>query len=138
MLVEFQRRGRIWTFREFLSSGGRPLISEWYLSLLQPVRAVFDDRLDFLAIHERKDWQLPEFRMLRGKEGKAGLSEIRWESEGTQWRILGFFRPGRMQYTMLIGCTHRQKQYDPRDPLETAIRRKKSVERGERTTILYE
>src|SRR5437667_6925014 len=47
-------------------------------------------------INARKDWQLPEFRMLRGKEGKAGLSEIRWESEGTQWRVLGFFGLGRL------------------------------------------
>jgi len=138
VIIELPNRGRLWTFLEFVSSGGRPQITDWYSNLPPDVQAVFDDRVGFLAIHERKDWQLPEFRMLRGKEGRAGISEIRWDVGGVQWRVLGFFGSSRMQYTMLIGCTHKQKQYDPRDAADTAIRRKKSIERGERTTVIYE
>lgn len=114
------------------------MITEWYSSLSLVVRAVFDDRLGFLGIHDRKDWQYPEFKLLRGKEGKEGLSEIRWKEEGAQWRVVGFFGLSRMEYTMLIGCAEKHPNYDPPDALQTAIGRKKSVERGERTTRIYE
>ena len=103
---------------------------------LNPTR--FDDRIGFLAIHGRKDWQLPEFRSLSGREGREGLSEIRWKAESVQWRVVGFFGLAPMNYTMLIGCTHKQNQYDPRDALETAIRRKKNIERRERMSTVYE
>lgn len=136
--VELPKRGKLWTFLEFVSAGGRPQITDWYSNLPPDVRAVFDDRLGFLAIHERKDWQLPEFRMLRGKEGRERISEIRWAVGGVQWRVLGFFGLAQMQYTILLGCTHKQGNYDPRDATDTAIRRKKSIERGERITAVYD
>jgi hypothetical protein len=139
MLVEIPSRARkLWTFKEVESSSGRPIISEWYSLRPPAVRAVFDDRISFLGIHERKDWQLPEFRMLRGREGKEGISEVRWKEEGLQWRVLGFFGTGKMEYTMLIGCVEKYPNYDPPDALETAVKRKKSVERGERKTRRYE
>jgi hypothetical protein len=138
MMIEIKAGGRIWTFNEFVSSGDRPTITEWYSSLNPAVQAIFDDRLAFLAIHPRTQWQMPEFRILSGREGREGLSEIRWKACGVQWRVLGFFSPGVMDYIMLIGCNHRQNRYDPTDALETAIRRKKSVERGERRTCIYE
>lgn len=76
--------------------------------------------------------------MLRGREGREGLSEIRWKEEGVQWRVFGFFGLNKMEYTMLIGCVEKHPNYDPSDALDTAVKRKKSVERGERTTCKYE
>jgi hypothetical protein len=123
---------------ECLSYGGRPQITEWLLSLSPAVQAVFDDRIGFLGIHPRKDWQFPEFRVLRGREGKYGLSEIRWQEDGVQWRVLGFFGTQEMQYTLLVGCSHKQNRYTPSDSLDTAIKRKKEIERSERTVRIYE
>jgi hypothetical protein len=128
---------KLWKFKEFVSSGGRPQILEWREEMSFAVRAIFDDRIDTLAKLPRADWQFPEFSLLRGKEGRQGLSEIRWFAEDKQWRVIGFFGPGKMEYTMLISCTHKQKRYNPDNCLETAIKRKRAIEQGERSTTEY-
>jgi hypothetical protein len=139
MLLGFPTRvHKLWVFREVVSVGGRGLITDWYDKIPPTVRAVFDDRLSFLGINERANWQYPEFRALTGAEGKAGLSEIRWKSQGIQWRVIGFFGPGKMEYAMLIGCNHKQGRYTPPDSLTTAVRRKTQVESQERTTRVYQ
>jgi len=56
--------------------------------------------------------------------------ELRWRSGRKPYRILGC-QSGERDYTMLVGCTHDGKKYDPPDALETAVRRKKQIESGE-------
>lgn len=65
-----------------------------------------------------------------------GLGELRWNSEGKKYRLLGFFRDG--YWYAVVGCTHKQQRYDPSDALETAKRYKRQIENGHARTVDYD
>lgn len=65
-----------------------------------------------------------------------GIGELRWESEDKQHRLVGFFASG--VWFALIGCTHKQRRYNPTDCLHTAKKRKAQIERNEVTTVEYD
>ncbi len=80
-----------------------------------------------------REWAPPDIDTLKGSRG---VTELRWRSGRKPHRILGY-RSGELEYTMLVGCTH-DKKYDPRDALETAVRRKKQIEGGEAQAREYQ
>jgi hypothetical protein len=55
------------------------------------------------------------------------LGEMRFKSEGVQYRPLGFFGPTRLEYTILVGASKKGANYDPRDAIEMALRRRAEV-----------
>jgi hypothetical protein len=83
-----------------------------------------------------KDWEYPDINALQGKRF-AGLTELRWKSGRKPHRIFGY-QSNNLEYTMLIGCTHDKKKYDPPDAMETARRRKIEIESGEASTHEYQ
>ena len=123
-----------WKFRDFLSSSGRNVIDEWYKDLPAAGRAEFDALLSALAVLPR--WGMPEFRVLTGSKKYAHLSELRFKSANVQHRVPGFV--GVREYTMLIGCTHKQQVYSPTNALDTAATRRRQVLSGERETCEHE
>jgi hypothetical protein len=52
---------------------------------------------------------------------------MRFKSEGVQYRPLGFFGPTRLEYTILVGASKKGANYDPRDAIEMALRRRAEV-----------
>ena len=54
------------------------------------------------------------------------IGEIRFKVD-KQYRILGYFGPGKSDFTMLIGSSKKGKNYDPVSALETALDRMANV-----------
>jgi hypothetical protein len=122
-----------WRLLQYLSSGGRGAIDDWRKSL--PVNPQQADLDTFLKMMVKLDkWEYPHIKPLTGPH--AGLTELRWKSGGLQHRIVGY-RTGEHEYLMLVGCTHRGKQYNPSDALNTARRRKQQIEQKEALSNEY-
>lgn len=68
--------------------------------------------------------------MLHGESQSESIWEWCFLSDGRQQRVLGIFGLERKTAIFLIGCSHKQKRYDPPECLDTAIRRAKEVRNG--------
>jgi len=99
---------------------GRDMIDDWYNRQSDDVQGAVDVALEFLSQRPRLEWRRPEFDLLSGKLRSIG--EIRLKVD-KQYRILGFFGPGRSDFTMLIGSSKKGKNYDPTNTMETALDR---------------
>jgi hypothetical protein len=114
--------------KEIVGSRGG-VITEW-LSRNQGARARLRIRVLNLRRMPRTEWKKTEFRYVGN-----GLAEIKWKA-GIQFRIIGFDHGG--YFVCVLGCTHKQNIYDPPEWLDTAKRRKREVENGQWSTILFE
>jgi phage-related protein len=117
-----------WLFRQYQSANGRKPVEDWLSSLTPEVRQTFATLLRNMA--KMAHWQYPEFKRLKGNKKLAGLGEIRVSEENKQYRLIGMTGPGKGEYTLLIGCSHKQQVYTPKDAKETANARRKLVEKG--------
>jgi phage-related protein len=127
-----------WVFMEYVRGGGRPAITEWYESQTATVRAGFDAERAILGALPSHHWVHPHYKRLSRKAARFGIGEIRWKADNKAYRVLGFFGPEEGQYSMMIGCFHKQRRYAPTDAIETAIKRCKEVLNGERVVRRYE
>lgn len=116
-----------WLFRQYQSANGRRPVEDWLSSLTPEVRQTFATLLRLMAKMAR--WEAPEFKRLTGNKKLAGLGEIRVSAD-KPYRLIGMNGPGEGEYTLLIGCTHKQQVYTPKDAKETANKRRKLVEKG--------
>jgi hypothetical protein len=88
----------------------------------------------FLKILAKKErWEPPD---IKGLVGFPGLKELRWRSGNVQHRLIGHYH-GTQTFLLLLGCTHKQRRYDPAAALDTAKRRQRAVENGEARTCEY-
>ena len=118
--------------RCYVSPAGNNKIADWYAGLSVQEKADTDEFVK--TMRKTRDWQMPNYRpRLRNGDG---LGELRWESEGKEHRLIGFFWRG--YWYAVVGCIHKQKVYNPHDALETAKRRKKQIEREEVRTVDYD
>src|SRR3984893_16651279 len=118
----------LWTIRCYISRTGRDMIDDWCGRQTDEVRAALDTALEFLVQRPRNEWRRPEFDLLSGKMREIG--EIRMKVD-KQYRILGFFGPGRSEFTLLIGASKKGKNYDPKNALDTAADRMDDVKRDQ-------
>jgi hypothetical protein len=110
----------LWIFRCYVSPAGRDMIDDWYNRQTDDVQSAVDVALEYLRQRPRNEWRRPEFDLLSGKMRSIG--EIRLKVD-KQYRILGFFGPGRSDFTMVIGSSKKGRNYDPKRTLETALDR---------------
>ncbi|MBI2987622.1 MAG: type II toxin-antitoxin system RelE/ParE family toxin [Deltaproteobacteria bacterium] len=116
-----------WKFFDFMRNPGRDAIEEWTQSLPKPAKADFEALLSVLAV--TKTWDNRDVSALRGGVAKGkGILEIKFSRAGIQYRVLGFYGLNRGEFTLLIGCTHKQRRYNPTNAIDTAIDRKNKVE----------
>ncbi len=118
--------------RCYVSPGGRNQISAWYEGLLPQERADADEFIKIMR--KMQEWKMPNYRP--SLRGYPGLGELRWVSERKQHRLIGYLLRG--SYYALIGCTHKQRNYEPSEALETADKRKRQLQRGEAGTVAYD
>jgi hypothetical protein len=78
-----------------------------------------------LIWRNQAQWKVPQdFKPLQ-----SGLTELRFRSCGVQLRLIGFMWPHKAEddllsnYTILLGCSHKQQIYDPPNALATAEQR---------------
>src|SRR5579863_4466815 len=115
--------------REITGADGQGVIPRW-LSRNRETKARFRVRIGNMSKVPRTDWTKQQFHKLKDA---YGVAEIKWEAGKKQWRAMGYDKDG--YFVMLIGCTHKDDQYDPRNCINTAIRLKQETERGEHTII---
>jgi hypothetical protein len=121
-----------WDLKQYESQNGRKAIDDWRRNLPQgPFRAALDTFLRTMA--KIDEWKPPHIKALQGKEN-AGLSELRWTSGKIEHRIIGHrlddTKADTHQYLMLIGCTHKQRNYIPPEALESARTRRSEIQQG--------
>lgn len=115
----------IWTFFDYKSGMGNNQIGKWYDSLSAQEQSDFDEFLKILG--KTKNWDKQDCKRLHSKQ--KGLAELRFSSCNKQHRVIGQFGPERYQFTLLLGCTHKQNIYDPPNAMDTALERKKALEK---------
>jgi hypothetical protein len=110
----------LWRFMDYCSEAGNNLIEEWYRDQSENVQADFDVTLKNLSI--TREWRgLREFKSL----SMDGLCEIRFKTDGVQYRPTESFGPGDQTFTIWIGCSKKQNIYRPPDAFEKAKKRKR-------------
>ena len=78
-------------------------------------------------------WKEPYAKQLKNHEG---LVEI-VITKGVAHRLIGFHGIGRDEFTVVLTCTHKGKQYDPKHALDTAADRMKEVKEGRKQIVKY-
>lgn len=121
----------LWTFKDYVSPTGANDVETWYEALSPKGQARLDSILEHLGASQ--SWQKPEFKRLSGDRHK-GLGEIRFKDGGVQQRLIGMNGLRESEYTFLIGCTEKDRKYDPSSALDTAVERRKLLETGRAST----
>jgi len=115
----------LWTFRSYVDPNGAEAVAEWYGQQSAKVQAKFDERLRNLQQMRPDEWRDPYSKQLHGE--CDGLVEIRFKANRVQHRPLGFFGPGRMEFTVLFFAVEKGDRFVPRDACERALRRRDAV-----------
>lgn len=110
-------------------------MEEWRIELSEEAEKAFNGLLKANRTNQNHlHWVgVGRHFFLEGKSKEERVWELGFQdSDGVQHRILGVFWPKhkRKQATLLIGCTHKGKIYDPPGCLETAIQRRKLLANG--------
>jgi len=103
----------------------------WYERQNKAVRACHDKTMRFLRAGH---WNMPNFSKLNGYDD---LYEIRI-TKGVAHRLVGFRDPESKIFIVAMPCTHKGKQYYPREALDTASRRAKEIKEEQIVAILCE
>jgi hypothetical protein len=117
--------------REITGADGQGVITSW-LARHGEAKARFRVRIGNLSKVPRTDWNKKQFHKLKDAHGVA---EIKWEAGNKQFRTLGFDIDG--YFVMLIGCTHKDDNYDPSNCINTAIKLKQETERRKHRIIEF-
>jgi len=114
-----------WIIKSYLSSSGRGLFDEEYLSQDLKVRQEFRAVLNGLRDRPRNEWVRPAgFDQLSGKYKKLG--KLRFKVGNVQHRPLGFF-PGGEVFVLLVWATERDSKFNPPNVRDTALSRMADV-----------
>src|SRR5580693_5259172 len=93
-----------WTFYDFTDGRGVNLIRQWLDSLPPKASAKIDARI--LYMRAIPVW--PE-QYVSSLVGWQYIVELRVVSAGNQYRPLGFYGPGRREFTIVLGATEKGK-----------------------------
>ena len=94
----------MWTFYDFLDARGVNTIRKWLNSLPPKARAKINARILFM----RAVPVWPE-QYVSALKGWPDLVELRIVSAGSQFRPLGFYGPGRREFTLVLGAIEKGK-----------------------------
>jgi len=116
----------VWTFRRYVTNGGRDEVGDWFEGLSAKDQARFlTGRLELLRSTPKGQgiWCEPYYRDLP----TYGLGEIRTPKYGgVSYRLLGFFGPSGNDFTIVSVCEKKAWKL-PKQAFETANKRKKLI-----------
>jgi hypothetical protein len=124
-----------WMFCDFSPAPGKNPIQDWVDGLSEVGETMF---WSLLKINRKIPIPLhwTQLRYLKGNAQKHRLWELRFTADDKKYRVIGIFSPDfKKRAILLIGCSHKQNVYDPPEAIETAITRKKMLEKQEATAI---
>ena len=110
----------IWTFKDYLDSGGTNVIRSWLDSIPLKAMLKIDSRLLFLRAV--KTWP-PQY--VSAITGWSDLFELRIVSGGNQYRPIGFFGPQQREFTLVHAVIEKRKLQ--KHILETARARRQVI-----------
>lgn len=107
-----------------MAVGGDDVVDAWYREQDGEVRGKLDALLEHLGSRHRADWRRPHFDLLTGI--CKGLGEIRLGARSGEHRVLGFFGPDRMTFT-LVSCFKKTRESDTENACRVGQIRRKDV-----------
>lgn len=110
--------------RAFTDDDGLDAVCKWQSQVGPKVRAGLAAKMVYLRQQNREGWIRPHYDSLRD-----GIGEVRFKVERINYRALGFFGPGRNEFTFCFFAT-KTNSFDPRNAIDTAVARKALVERS--------
>src|SRR4051812_26794995 len=114
------------TLKCFASVRGKNQILEWYEDQTPAVRAAFREFVEAMAQQPFERWGPPMTATLHGKW--SALHKFKIRVERMQLRPLGFFGPGRNEYTILYPAREQDRDWVPRDSRDQALKRMRAVQ----------
>ena len=119
----------MWTIKSYVLDDGADVIESWFgeysASRFDKVRAKFLARVMYLRQQPKPpQWAGPCFHFL---SGAAGIGTVNFEVRNIQYRPLGFFGPGSMEFTFLLFATEKGGKYQPTGCVDIASDRMKAV-----------
>lgn len=118
---------KIWSFKVFVSLGGRDTFDEWIRSL--DIEAQERIRAMIRRLSAMRNWERPHFASLRGH---PGICEIIIKTKNKQCRPLGYRGPDPNTFTILIGASKKDNIWTPSNAIETAKKRRKLINEDRR------
>ena len=115
-------------FYDFVNARGENVIEAWLLNdIPREARAAIQVQLAFLQ--NVQQLRRPAAGDMKGRECQ-GLIEIRVKENRQQYRLLGYYGPGRGQVTLLIGAREKGDRLEPREACSIARGRIADIETG--------
>jgi hypothetical protein len=114
----------LWNFYDFVGQTGRNEMREWYEHASETVQAAFDAKLELLNGYTPAEMRRPTVGKLQSYED---VYELRFEEEGTAWRPLFCFGPGRTEITFLVPAREVNNRFEPRSGPGIAAERAATV-----------
>jgi hypothetical protein len=111
---------------DYVDYDGVNVVKTWLGQLDIKVKAKFNARLSTLEQLDRIEWGKCNTEVLKGD--KDGLIAVRVEFNKIQYRILGYFGPGRGEFTLLACCRERENKYIPLNIGRTAFEHRTAIE----------
>jgi hypothetical protein len=102
------------------------IVKNWLDQLAIKAKAKLNTRLNTLEQLDPIEWGKCNTEVLKGD--KDGLVAVRVEYNKIQYRILGYYGPGRREFTLLACCTERNNKYIPLTIGRTAFEHRAAVE----------
>lgn len=116
-----------WRFLDYCSEAGNNMIEDWYEGLPTDAQADFDWVIQELAGTE--DWRdSGRTKPLHGKQ--RGFVEILFKTSKVQYRPVGCYGPNRREFSLLVGCSKKQRVYTPPDAFDLAVKRWGLLQQG--------
>jgi hypothetical protein len=106
--------------RSLTLDDGQEVVNSWYARANAIARANLDVRMNHLRFQKREGWTRPYYDILRKADG---VGEVRFKAEKINHRALGYFGPGRNEFTFLFFST-KTDRYDPPNAIEIAKQRR--------------
>ena len=107
----------MWTILWHEDLGNSDPWQEWYLAENAQVRARHDVVFDYLLTRQAHEWRKPFAKRFEGDSIEITIHT------NVQHRLLGIYGPGKMQFSVLVACTHKGPVYNPKDAKKTLKRR---------------
>ena len=118
-------------FKIFVSETGSDALQQYIDGLDPAVIQKFKTRVRYLKNTPVPDWKKADVKKLKD----FAILEIKLDANKKEHRPLGYFGPGKSEFTILEWATHKQDIYDPHNAIKTANARRTLVENGSASCV---
>ena len=120
--------------KSFRADDGIDVVARWYAEMERrpKARAKLDTRMRYLRQQPREGWVREPYDTLRD-----GIGEVRFKAGAVWYRPLGFFGPGRNEFTFLLFAT-KTDEFIPSNAIDLAVERKLVVMRSPSHAVMVD